>query len=188
MAERYPSQHRIMLVTPLPPTSDISTEDNAAVAPDWGNFAVNEATELPERPETEDLRRLLHYWNARRGERAFPRRRDIDPLDFWYMIDRVALTEVHDDPRRYRLRLVGGFWGRLVGFEATGMWLDDWPHPNQRKLTEDSYEKLVAGRVPRLARRDSVVDYQTLRYEIMLLPMSEDGSRVSMIVAGIGQH
>jgi hypothetical protein len=176
-----------MLIAPLPPTSDGSAENGSASAPDWGLLAVNEATELPERPETEDLRRLLQYWNARRGARAFPRRQDIDPLDFWFMIDRVSLTEVHDDPRRYRLRLVGGFWGRLVGFEGTGMWLEEWPHPNQRKLTEATYASLVAGRVPRLARRDAVVDYQSLRYEIVLLPLSEDGSRVSMIMAGIGQ-
>lgn len=176
-----------MLISPTPPTSDKLPENGAPSVP--GEIhAVNEATELPDRPETEDLRRLLRYWNVRRGTRAFPRRQDIDPLDFWYMLDRVTLVEVHDNPRRYRLRLVGGFWQRLTGFEATGMWLEDWPHPNQRKLTEASYEKLIAGRVPRFARRDTVVDYQSLRYEIMLLPFSEDGSNISMVMAGIGQN
>jgi hypothetical protein len=151
-------------------------------------LAVNEATDLPERPSTPDLRRLLQYWNKQRGARAFPRRRDIDPLDFWHMLDRVALIEVHENPRRYRLRLVGGFWHRLTGFEATGMWLENWPHPNQRTLTEASYERLLAGRAPRFAKRDTVVDYQALNYEIMLLPLSEDGTNISMIMAGIGQH
>jgi hypothetical protein len=176
-----------MLVSPLMHPSDPPPGNGAAAAPDSDALAVNEATGLPARPETEDLRRLLQYWNVQRGDRPFPRRRDIDPLDFWSMVDRIALTEVHDNPRRYRLRLVGGFWQRLAGFEATGMWLENWPHPNQRKLTEDSYAKLIEGRVPRFVRRDAIVDYQSLNYEIMLLPLSEDGSRISMIMAGIGQ-
>ena len=150
--------------------------------------AINDATGLAELPASADLRRLLAYWNGQRGARTFPGRGDIDPVDLGFMLDRIALTEVHDgDPRRYRLRLVGSFWHRLVGFEATGMWLEDWPHANQRKITMDFYEALIAGRAPRFTRRDAIVDDQVLSYEIMLLPLSEDGSRVSMIMTGIGQ-
>jgi hypothetical protein len=176
-----------MLISALTSSSDRTPGPGADCAPGSDALAVNEATGLPERPETDDLRRLLQYWDVQRGERTFPRRRDIDPLDFWFMVDRIALTEVHEAPRRYRLRLVGGFWLRLAGFEATGMWLENWPHANQRKLTAAFYEKLIAGGIPRFARRDAVVDYQTLKYEIMLLPLSEDGSRISMIMTGIGQ-
>jgi hypothetical protein len=174
------------MLIPSPPHRPDQSPQNGA--PESENRAVNEATEQPERPATADLRRLLQYWNERRGARDFPARRDLDPLDIWYMLDRITLVEVHEDPRRFRLRLVGGFWQRLVGFEATGMWLHDWPHPNQRALTEASYERLLAGRVPRFARRDTVADYRALNYEIMLLPLSEDGSAISMIMAGIGQH
>jgi hypothetical protein len=150
-------------------------------------LAVNDATGRTEAPESPDLRRLLAYWQRRRGEKPFPGRGDIDPVDFRFMLDRIALTEVHGDPRRYRLRLVGGFWHRLVGFEATGMWLDDWPHANQRQITVAFYEAMIAGRAPRFTRRNALVDDQVLSYEIMLLPLSEDGSRISMIMTGIGQ-
>jgi hypothetical protein len=66
------------------------------------------------------------------------------------------------------------------------MWTHDFPRANQRKLTEDFYEALIKGRQPRFARRDVIVDDQLLHYEIMLLPLSEDGSRISMIMTGIG--
>ena len=148
--------------------------------------AVNHANGEDALPESADLRRLLDYWSASARDRRFPRRADIDPVDLRFMLDRIALTEVHENPRRYRLRLVGSFWYRLVGFEATGMWLDDWPHANQRKLTVEFYEALIAGEKPRFARRDVWVDEQLLHYEIMLLPLSEDGARISMIVTGIG--
>jgi hypothetical protein len=151
-------------------------------------LAVNQTTGLPEAPASEDLRRLLAYWNRQRGGRAFPRRADIDPIDLKFMLDRIALSEVHENPRRYRLRLVGGYWYRLAGFEPTGTWLEDWPHAGQKAMTVAFYEALIEGRVPRFTRRDSIVDDRVLSYEIMLLPLSEDGVRISMIMTGIGQN
>ena len=148
--------------------------------------AIDSATGAEALPRHPDLQRLLDYWNLRRGDRDFPRRGDIDPIHLKFMLDRIALTEVHENPRRYRLRLVGSFWYRIAGFEATGMWLEDWPHANQRKITVDSYEAMIADRQPRFTRRDAIVDDRSLHYEIMLLPLSEDGQRISMIMTGIG--
>lgn len=137
-------------------------------------------------PQHRDLVRLLAYWRGKLGARAFPRRADIDPLDLGFMLDRIALTEVHEEPRRYRLRLVGTWWKTLVGFESTGMWLDDWPHPNQRRMTSDSYDAVVAARRPMWSVRDVWMDDKKLSHEILWLPLSEDESRISMIVTGIG--
>ena len=128
--------------------------------------AINHADGSEAMPKSADLRRLLAYWVERCGRQAFPRRADVDPVDFRFMLDRVALTEVHEaedaGPRRYRLRVVGSYWYRLLGFEATGIWMDDWPRANQRKLTEDFYAALIEGRRPRFAERDAVVDDQSL--------------------------
>jgi len=152
--------------------------------------AINHADGSETLPKSADLKRLLAYWYERRGSAEFPRRADVDPVDFRFMLDRVALTEVHESdrgaPRRYRLRVVGSYWYRLLGFEATGIWMHDWPRANQRKLTEDFYAALIEGRRPRFAERDAIVDEQLLHYEIMLLPLSEDGSRISMIMTAIG--
>jgi hypothetical protein len=152
--------------------------------------AINHADGSEILPKSADLQRLLGYWYERSGPREFPRRADIDPIDFRYMLDRISLTEVHEPVdgggRRYRLRLVGSYWYRLAGFDATGMWMHDWPRANQRKLTEDFYAALIDGRRPRFAERDVIVDDLLLHYEIMLLPLSEDGSRISMIMTAIG--
>ena len=154
--------------------------------------AINQADGKEGLPNSVDLKRLLAYWQERCGTRAFPRRADIDPIDFAYMLDRIALTEVHEpidhgEPR-YRLRLVGSFWYRLIGYELTGTWMHDLPSANQRKLTEDFYAALIEGRQPRFTRRDMIVDDRLLHYEIMLLPLSEDGRRISMIMTGIGPN
>jgi hypothetical protein len=153
--------------------------------------AINHADGSEALPKSADLRRLLDYWRERSGPRAFPRRADIDPFDFRFMLERIALTEVHEPEgghgsRRYRLRVVGSYWYRLIGFELTGKWTDEFTHPNQRKITEDFYAALLEGRQPRFVQRDVILDDQLLHYEIMLLPLSEDGSRISMIMTGIG--
>jgi hypothetical protein len=152
--------------------------------------AINQADGREGLPKSADLKRLLAYWQDRCGTQAFPRRADVDPIDFRFMLDRIALTEVHEPldpgPRRYRLRLVGSYWYRLLGFELTGTWMHDLPSANQRKLTEDFYAALIEGGQPRFAQRDMIVDDRLLHYEILLLPLSEDGRRISMIMTGIG--
>ncbi len=143
-------------------------------------------------PGHPDLRRLLEYWDVKRGARDFPRRADIDPLDLGFMLERIALTEVHEpsevheSPRRYRLRLVGSWWAQLVGYEMTGMWLDDLPHANLSTLTSRTYDNLLTARRPLCTARDAWIDDKRLSYEILLLPLAEDNTRISMIVTGIG--
>jgi hypothetical protein len=152
------------------------------------NLAVEHATGQEALPAHADLRRLLEYWQAKCGERRFPRRADIDPLDFHFMLNRIALTEVHgDQPRRYRMRLVGTFWRDLSGVELSGTWMDALPTANLRDLTIGFYEAMIAAGKPRFTMRDAIVDDKLLRYEIMLLPLSEDGDRISMIVTGVGR-
>jgi hypothetical protein len=139
--------------------------------------------ELPHHP---DLQRLLAYWRGQCGDRRFPRRSDIDPVDFSFMLDRIALTEIHENPRRYRLRVVGSWWHRTVGMELTGTWIEDLPGVNQRRISIEAYERMIAARRPTVTVRDAWVDEQRLGYEIMHLPLSEDGERISMIVTAIG--
>lgn len=137
-------------------------------------------------PRHGDLLRLLEYWRGKRAGRSFPRRADLDPLDFSFMLDRIALTEVHEGARRYRLRVVGSWWAQLSGVELTGTWVDDWSQANLRKLTTDTYEAVIAAAAPLCARRDAWIDDKKLSYEILLLPLSEDDARISMIMTGIG--
>ena len=147
---------------------------------------MNDAGRSNNEPRHPDLLRLLDYWRNKRGARCFPRRADLDPVDLGFMLARIALTEVHGGPRRYRLRLVGSWWGQLSGVELTGTWVEDWPKANLRKLTIDTYDAVISSRAPLCARRDACVDEKKLCSEILLLPLSEDDARISMILTGIG--
>ena len=151
----------------------------------WGSVDESGA---PIAVRTPDLQRLLAYWHQKRGKQTFPARADIDPIDLGFMLDRIALVEVHEQAsRRFRLRVVGSWWSRKYDFEPTGSWLEDWPSSAQRDLTMASYEKLLTLRRPVILHRNEWLDGAMLSYEAALLPLSDNGERISMIFAGIGR-
>jgi len=49
------------------------------------------------------LGRLYEYWTKRKGSQRLPARRDIDPLDFSYILGSIMLLDVLDDPLRFRV-------------------------------------------------------------------------------------
>jgi len=163
--------------------------------------AIDAATGLPRLPDHGDLQRLLAHWADRCGNRQFPRRADIDPVDLAFMLNRIALTEVHDsDPRPageeprqaspsgrfYRFRLVGSWWRDITGHELTGFWADELPNPRMTDITVSFYEMMIAARRPHFTSRDAWIEERRLNYQILLLPLSEDDRRISMIMTGIG--
>ena len=52
--------------------------------------------------------------------------------------------------------------------------------------SNDTYDAVIASRAPLCTRRDAWVDEKKLCYEILLLPLSEDDARISMILTGTG--
>ena len=61
------------------------------------------------------LRRLLAYWLEKRGDRLFPAKAEIDPVEFPYILGYVTLVDVERDRRRYRFRLDGSILVSLSG-------------------------------------------------------------------------
>lgn len=131
------------------------------------------------------LRRLFAYWQEKRAGREFPRRADIDPVDFAYLLGQIALVEILDDPRVYRWRLVGMWWREKFGIEATGTWVDDWPFEDQRRAARSTYDRVVAERRPLLFDRAVLLDGRRFNTEMLLLPLSENGTDISMVVVAL---
>src|SRR5471030_356303 len=83
------------------------------------------------------LHRLYAYLEAKRGTREFAARRDIDPLDFAYVLGNVVLLGVLDQPLRFRYRLVGSLLSAKTGYDMTGKFLHEHPHPEYRAYMLD---------------------------------------------------
>ncbi len=128
------------------------------------------------------IQRLYAYWNAKRGSRRWPARRDIDPLDFGYILGWIILADVTYDPLRFYIRLYGSEIARRAGFDVTGTYLDEHPQPEFRGYVEKAWRDTVERREMTHGFFDRWVDDRRLRFETLRLPLSSDGETIDMLL------
>ncbi len=132
------------------------------------------------------LRRLYEYWIEKRGERTMPARVDIDPLDIIYIVGNVILVDVIDsDPLRFHIRLHGTNLAERVGYELTGKMLDEMPDNDFQALAQQSFTWVTTNAQPLRSHRDRIIDGRFVRYETVIMPLSEDGERVTRLLIGL---
>jgi hypothetical protein len=132
------------------------------------------------------LRRLYEYWCERRGERRYPARADIDPLDLTVLMGNLILVEVvQGEPLRFRIRLHGTNLVQRAGYELTGKMLNELPITQFRQLAMDTFTHVATTGKPFRGYQDRVLDDRTHRYETVMLPLSNDGERIDMLLIGL---
>lgn len=136
------------------------------------------------------LRRLLYYWTVKRGDRPFPSRTDIDPLDLPDLLPNLFLVDVLPtlpgaDPR-FRYRLTGTRVDEIYDQNLTGKTPGDIRTVEIAIQVEQQYRQVLDDRRPRcdhvtlLAR-----DHTFWHYERLILPLSSDGIRIDTLLGGI---
>ncbi len=136
-----------------------------------------------ERIHSDVLKQLFRYWDEKRRQRAAPSRDDIDPAQMVAFLSNVFLINVEEEPRRYRVRLMGTELVGSYGRDVTGRYVDEIIAQVPAALDElvmiwepwlvtGAYEKKT-GHVP--------------RYQLLALPLSSDGAVVNMLLGGIAQ-
>ena len=131
------------------------------------------------------IRRLYEYWLAKKGQRRFPSRREIDPVDFPYVLGHVILYDVLRDPLRFRVRVHGTQMVARAGYDLTGKFIDDLPITTYRDYVMQRCEGLVRDGEPLLVWHDRTLDGKLRRYEALWLPLSDDGEKVTMLLAAL---
>ena len=131
------------------------------------------------------LRRLYEYWLAKKGQRRLPSRRDIDPVDFPYVLGHVILFDVLRDPLRFRVRVHGTEMVAKAGYDLTGKFLDALPITDYRRYVLARCESLVRDGESLLVWHDRTLNGKARRYEALWLPLSADGQRVTMLLAAM---
>ena len=142
----------------------------------------------PSDVESPILRRFFEYYLEKRGDREFPARRDLDPVDFPYALGDITLVDVEYKPLRFRFRLDGSRHVQRFGFDLTGHSLDDFPYPEMRQAIFESYRDVVEAREPRRYYRDLETGDRWFRYETLLLPLSDDNRTINMLISAISFH
>jgi len=131
------------------------------------------------------LARLYAYWDEKRGDRPFPSRADIDPLDFAYVLGNVILVDVLHAPLRFRIRLYGSNLAQRMNFDMTGRDLDDHPCPEFRARVARDWQQTVESRQITRKTIDEWLDDRRVRYESLRLPLSTDGRTIDMLLVAI---
>jgi hypothetical protein len=137
------------------------------------------------RPDHPLLQQLYAYWDERRAGRPMPARAGIDPVDFAYALGNVILVDVLHAPMRFRIRLHGTTLATEAGYELTGKMLDELPISEFRTLAEQSFTTTATTGRAFHSSRDRVLDGRRRAYETLMLPLSDDGATVNMLLVAL---
>lgn len=74
--------------------------------------------------QSQHIRRFDAYWRDKRGDRAMPYRRDIDPAELKSILPWMLVVEIEPQPFRVLYRLAGTKVVEMNGIELTGRYLD----------------------------------------------------------------
>jgi hypothetical protein len=135
--------------------------------------------------QSDVLRRLVAHWLLIRGRRRIPARADFDPLDVRYALGYLSLIEVHRDPLRFYFRLDGTKQVDLFGVDCTRRYLDEAMPQDHAAMATASYSDVVQRREPRYLRRQIAFHERLIEYEAVILPFSNDGERIDLLMTGI---
>jgi len=131
------------------------------------------------------LRRLLDYWHGKRGDRPFPTKAEIDPVEFRYILGYVTLVDVEQAPRRCRFRLDGSILVELSGTDYTGRYLDELPGAEYVAFIKETYDRVVDSGEPHRYRKDGLFDQQQFSEETIILPIGDTPPKVDMLVVAV---
>lgn len=129
------------------------------------------------------LRQLYAYWQDKQGNRPYPAREDIDPLDLKFILGNLILLDIEAAPLRFRYRLFGSEIARQQGFDMTGKYSEDHPWPEFAARTREVYGGIVQDAKPALIRRQGMVGDQYMDHQTLVLPLGRQ--QVEMILAGV---
>jgi hypothetical protein len=139
-------------------------------------------------PADPRLKRLLAYWDGKRGTNAMPARADIDPTTIGTdLLPWIALTEVVDGGARFRFRLCGTGLAGIAGLELTGRYIDELnPNPAYAAYIIGLYRLVVDKRRPVHSETVYVANSASprRRTERLICPLSDDRATVTMCIAG----
>jgi hypothetical protein len=131
------------------------------------------------------LVQLFDYWNAIRGDRPMPARRDMDPVDIPTLLANIVLLDVEHTPLRFRVRVHGTAVTKSRGADLTKHYLDEFNDSPALQIYAEANRKITQTKSPHfLCAPYPDKSSQPSYFQRLGLPFSNDGSRVDMILVG----
>ncbi len=132
------------------------------------------------------LRSLFQYWSSKLRGRSMPARKDLDPLEMRPWLGNLVLVDFPGDPKEYRIRLEGVNVVQFYGSSRTGRGIEAMTSELERQVVLPQYFSVVETKEPAYYEAEFISSEGVLTYQHKLvLPLSDDGERVNMTLAGI---
>lgn len=138
-------------------------------------------------PFSDSLSTLTEFWRARcPGPDRLPGRRDFPMEDLRDWIGNVSLVEVHEDPRRFRWRLIGSLIVRHVGRDRTGSWFEELYGEPYLAGYNRAFSLAADRREPVFFEGDlEFMGKDFVHFRMVHLPLATDGRNVDMLLLGL---
>lgn len=135
-------------------------------------------------PEADKLRALQAYWEGKKQDRPAPPKASIDPTELRDLLPDILLIDVVGDPPRFRARLIGSALVTAYGEEITGKYGDEVDLDAVRDQLLGFFERAAKECRPQYLRAAFTKhDGRHLRYEQIILPLSDDGLKVNTLLS-----
>ena len=132
------------------------------------------------------LARLHEYWIGKCAGRALPSRADIEPLEMKEWLGNLLLAEFFAGIEHYRVRLDGSNLIGHGGKDRTGKGSEVLTSDEERNLIVAQYKPVLDTAQPAYYETQFLnSEGRFLREQKLLLPLSDNGSLVNMVLAGI---
>jgi hypothetical protein len=134
-----------------------------------------------------ELQDLHGFWQGLRGGRAMPARRDFDPASLRTLLPHLMLIDVFADmprERRFRVRLHGTAQVHYQGSDWTGCFLHEKAEKDSADRLCDVGDHIVATHEPWMSTGKLYWTHRRpfSQFQSILLPLSDDGAAVNMIL------
>ena len=128
-------------------------------------------------------RRVLAYWDEKRGAADMPDWQDIELMDLWDIAPRLMVKDrVGDD--EWRNRYYGTALATCLGRDATGLLIRDYHPATEVSDILEGYRWMVDARAPLRAIGFIVQeDAEHVFYEGVYLPLTSGADRVEKMLA-----
>lgn len=134
------------------------------------------------------LRKLFIYWDGKRGQQAYPRRADVDPIEIPMLLPYVILVDAVADSADFIFRVAGTMVTEASGMELTGKRLRLLPLSPIGTIVAE-FSQVIESAEPRYSAgplTNPLDQYD--RVERLLLPLTKTGEKVEQILGGVVFH
>jgi hypothetical protein len=131
------------------------------------------------------VREFHGYWSRLRGDRRFPSRADVEPMDIPHLLGGIVLLDVFYDPLDFEYRLIGDTIVTRLG-SLKGKRVRDAALVNSTSSAYANYCQVIASGAPQFLEGIAIGAYRQGQPVLMSrvhCPLSSDGETINKIIS-----